>query len=391
MLLLLIICLPCIRATHPPGHLEKLGSHQPSSGHVETLDATVALPDPIDFYSLYVKPQRPVVIRQAVAATPALQKWTDELLEEEYGDLEIGAETLKKEDRNNPGEAMLFQEFLQRYKTEDIYLVNDLPEPMHKDWMIPRFLLCGGYMENIQEAYTWLSSGGTSSVLHVDQAENLHCVVDGYKTFIIIDPQYLDQIGLDDKQRGHYNIDVDRVDLEKYPGLVGVPWYEAVVYKGDCLYLPYLWLHQVRSYVHNGQRNMGVNLWWHPFVFNESDCVNQSDIPQYMSLSNFTPRPAFVVRSMLKEVAREDGFVYYKDFQEKVKERISSSDEVLLQLFRYIDPKDEGQVPIDDIEKLDYSVFQQMMEYLIQQQRYKEEEDFETTDSMAEETAKDEL
>jgi hypothetical protein len=60
-------------------------------------------------------------------------------------------------------------------------------------------------------------------------------------------------------------------------------------------------------------------------------------------------------------------------------------------LFRYIDPKDEGQVPIDDIEKLDYSVFQQMMEYLIQQQRYKEEEDFETTDSMAEETAKDEL
>lgn len=32
---------------------------------------------------------------------------------EEYGDVEIGVETLKKEDRNNPGEEMLFQEFLQ--------------------------------------------------------------------------------------------------------------------------------------------------------------------------------------------------------------------------------------------------------------------------------------
>ena len=78
--LFLVICLPHIRATHPTGHLEKLGSHQPSDGHVDVLDGTVGLPQPFDFYRLYVKQQRPVVIRQAVASTPAFQKWTDELL-----------------------------------------------------------------------------------------------------------------------------------------------------------------------------------------------------------------------------------------------------------------------------------------------------------------------
>ncbi len=35
------------------------------------------------------------------------------------------------------------------------------------------------------------------------------------------------------------------VDMNKYSGLATVPWYEAVIEQGDCLYLPYGWIHQV--------------------------------------------------------------------------------------------------------------------------------------------------
>ena len=35
------------------------------------------------------------------------------------------------------------------------------------------------------------------------------------------------------------------VDMNKYSGLATVPWYEAVIEQGDCLYLPYEWIHQV--------------------------------------------------------------------------------------------------------------------------------------------------
>ena len=54
-----------------------------------------------------------------------------------------------------------------------------------------------------------LSSGGTKSVLHSDQIENLHCVVSGVKTFILIDKKYSEVIGSEYASQGHYNIDVD--------------------------------------------------------------------------------------------------------------------------------------------------------------------------------------
>ena len=36
-----------------------------------------------------------------------------------------------------------------------------------------------------------------------------------------------------------------RVDMNKYPNLAKVPWYQAILEEGDCLYVPYLWLHHV--------------------------------------------------------------------------------------------------------------------------------------------------
>ena len=36
------------------------------------------------------------------------------------------------------------------------------------------------------------------------------------------------------------------VDMIKYPNISSIPWYKAVINEGDCLYLPYLWIHHVR-------------------------------------------------------------------------------------------------------------------------------------------------
>ena len=33
----------------------------------------------------------------------------------------------------------------------------------------------------------------------------------------------------------------------KYPNVSTIPWYKAVVNQGDCLYLPYHWIHHVRE------------------------------------------------------------------------------------------------------------------------------------------------
>ena len=78
------------------------------------------------------------------------------------------------------------------------------------------------------------------------------------------------------------------VNMTARPGLSEVPWHKATVNEGDCLYLPYEWLHQVEFgwparqvvccvcvmtlslsvlQVRSHNRNFGVNVWWIPFEY----------------------------------------------------------------------------------------------------------------------------
>lgn len=43
----------------------------------------------------------------------------------------------------------------QRYESEDIYLVMDMPSALQEEWMLPRFILCGGYTSNLITSYMW--------------------------------------------------------------------------------------------------------------------------------------------------------------------------------------------------------------------------------------------
>ena len=38
---------------------------------------------------------------------------------------------------------------------------------------------------------------------------------------------------------GHAEFDVDKVDMKKKPGMAQIPWYQAVLKAGDCMYIPY--------------------------------------------------------------------------------------------------------------------------------------------------------
>ena len=89
-------------------------------------------------------------------------------------------------------------------------MVQDLPTPMYQEWELPRPLLCGGFMDNLNMAVVWFSSGGTNSVLHSDSSENLHCLVSGMKKLVLIDPRYSKIIGPEHEQKGFYDINVEK-------------------------------------------------------------------------------------------------------------------------------------------------------------------------------------
>ena len=81
----------------------------------------------------------------------------------------------------------LWETFIQGLLKEAIegvfnnVLYSDLSPGLYNEWVVPRFLQCGGYANHIEIVLLWFSSGGTKSVLHTDTQENLHCLVSGTK------------------------------------------------------------------------------------------------------------------------------------------------------------------------------------------------------------------
>ena len=239
---------------YPHGHLRPLGSHQEPEPELE--EYPYFLP-PEMFRDNHVQPSSPAIFRQVLSAESTDVFLDDARLGEAFGHLEIGVEQMKKEKRGGPATLMKIQDFLQQYNTSELYFADGMPMEMKTRWTIPAMLLCCEIPEKISQVNVWFSSGGTSSVLHVDNFENLHCLVDGVKNMVLIHKDDRDRIGMDRLTDGSFTMDVDRVDMTQF-NVEGVAWWNVTLEAGDCIFIPELWLHQVRSY----GRNFAVNVWW---------------------------------------------------------------------------------------------------------------------------------
>lgn len=87
-------------------------------------------PSPKTFYVDYILASLPVVFQNGAKLSPAFKTWSDRDLglRPEAETTLIDVETRKKEDRKQPTQRMKFTEFLERYETEDEYMVDSLPE-----------------------------------------------------------------------------------------------------------------------------------------------------------------------------------------------------------------------------------------------------------------------
>ncbi|XP_070570099.1 uncharacterized protein [Ptychodera flava] len=123
-----------------------------------------------------------------------------------------------------------------------------------------------------------MSAGGGKTLIHKDLYDNVHCLFNGTKEWLMIDPSQSDLVYLsrDSKREfgGHAMIDVDAVDLRKFPKIKDVKYSHVTMNKGDCMYIPSGHLHQVRS---NGYMNTGVAIWFSVLTkthnFDSSDCA----------------------------------------------------------------------------------------------------------------------
>lgn len=57
---------------------------------------------------------------------------------------------------------------------------------------------------------------------------------------------------------GYSDIDVKKVDYTKHFGLFDVSYHATNITPGDCLFIPFQWIHQVVSF----NSNVAINVWW---------------------------------------------------------------------------------------------------------------------------------
>ncbi|CAD5125672.1 DgyrCDS13874 [Dimorphilus gyrociliatus] len=332
------------------GHNKPFGSHQDPVGKLIELDD---FPDPGTFFDDYVIDSQPFIVKKGATKIPAFKLWTDEYLKSKYGFLNVTAEIGKKEDRAENLINPTMSVYLDMYKNSDIYMVYDVPRiMMADDLIIPKSLRCGGFLRNLQLLVMWFSSGGTKSVLHSDSIDNINCLFDGE-----LKSQVEDESNNWVKNGAYSKVDVERVDMNIYENFRNIPWWHAIMEKGDCLFIPKGWYHTVWS---TGNRNLAVNFWFaHLLRFDDEDCNNnfiKDDTPLSKVYSDDPKsqrqRKLEEYRSSLFEPfihAEVINETHFDEFMEEAKQYIKEPREYLNELLKICDTNHDSAIDWEEV------------------------------------------
>ncbi len=217
------------------------------------------------FIDRYFEPSLPVVIEGGLDGWRAISTWTPEHLADVAGsrDVEVTTETDGYFNKPRMPETMSLRAYvalLQNPNSSAIAYIKQqdisvLPELAADVQPIP-------YASNTSIRLTnlWFGPGGTKTPLHFDRYENLFAQVYGKKSFELVHPEDLDRTYLRALDSGAPHIsDVrcDAVDLEKHPKFAGARRAQVTLEKGEMLFLPAYWFHEVTSL----ETSISVNTW----------------------------------------------------------------------------------------------------------------------------------
>ena len=101
---------------------------------------------------------------------------------------------------------------------------------------------CGSFVDSIQEVHLFLSARGGQTKLHQDPYNNIHCIFNGTKDWLLVHPDQTHLIYMSDESEfewgGYSEINADSVDLEIFPRIKEVQFSKVTMNKGDCIFMP---------------------------------------------------------------------------------------------------------------------------------------------------------
>lgn len=237
-------------------NLQLLWELDPTYG---TVDKRAVVSDD-EFINRYVRGCRPVVLTGHTRDWPAMRRWSPSDLKARFGhlDVEIQAERQAnpryEEDKLSHRRSTRLADFVDQVvaggETNDYYLTanNEMlrrPEfsPLLRD--IGSLPPCCNRAELAERSSFWFGPAGTVTSLHHDTLMLFHTQVVGRKRWRFISP--LQGPHLYNTNGVFSPIDLDAIDLKRFPLFEGARVLEVVVEPGETMFLPLGWWHQVRA------------------------------------------------------------------------------------------------------------------------------------------------
>lgn len=214
-----------------------------------------------EFYESYYFTNRPVLVKGAMAGSPAVRTWSPAYLAAQYGAVPVTVTAGRTADPDYEANfadtvrTMTLRELVDRLDAEpasnDYYLVArnfffDQPAlwPLRRELEPPADIIDrdDGRPGTVK---MWLGPGATVTPLHHDEHSILFAQVFGRKQFKLIPP--FDAPRLYVRRRYYSPVDPENVDLARYPAFARASVLDVVVEPGDLLFLPVGWWHWVRA------------------------------------------------------------------------------------------------------------------------------------------------
>lgn len=209
-----------------------------------------------EFLDKYLRPRRPVVIKNMARNWPAYEKWTMDYMKEIVGEIEVPLYDSSKADPaapiNSAAAKMKFSEYIDLIKEKPTDLRIFLFDPMKAapslldDYISPKDLM-GGFLDKYPNMF--FGGKGSETFLHydIDLAHIFHTHFNGRKHVLLFDNKWKERLyKIPFATYSLEDFNIADPDFEKFPALEGIEGTECFLEHGDTLFMPTGWWHYMK-------------------------------------------------------------------------------------------------------------------------------------------------
>lgn len=222
-----------------------------------------------EFEKKYLKPQKPVILRNLWKQYPAHSKWTMDYFRQIFGDIEVDLFSSTKADPSEtlsvPHARMKFREYLDliEHQTTDLRIFL-FPVFKHKPELLKDFGYPDITSRYVKIPFMFFGPKNAFTRMHqdIDLSNVFLTQFAGRRRVVLFAP---DQSPLLYKLpfNVHSTVDIDHPDYETYPAMRYAKGSEGVLENGDTLFIPSGYWHHI-EYLEGGfglsVRSLGLNL-----------------------------------------------------------------------------------------------------------------------------------